>query len=362
MTGTWVAPGRVNLIGEHTDYNDGFVLPIALPFQVTVTAARAPGRTTTVRSTQAPDDVVRFPALEVEPGDLDGWGAYVAGVMWSIRSAGHEIGNLGLVIDSTVPAGAGLSSSAALECAVARACSDLFGLGLDPTTLARLAQRAENDFVGVPCGIMDQMVAMHGHTGHALFLDTRTLETTHVPLNLGLAGLTLLVVDTKAKHELVDGEYAARRQDCEEAAKQLGVPALRDATIEMLDELPDRILARARHVVTENARVHDVVSVLQSGADLRQIGPLLTESHVSLRDDFQVTVPETDVAVQALLGAGAYGARITGGGFGGSVIGLVDTRDVAVATAQVKQAFARCGFDEPSAFVATPSAGAHRAA
>jgi galactokinase len=299
----------------------------------------------------------------VEPGDLSGWGAYIAGVLWAIRSAGHEVGELGLVIDSAVPAGAGLSSSAALECAVARACSDLFGLGLDLTTLALLAQRAENDFVGVPCGVMDQMIAMHGHTGHALFLDTRSLEPVQVPFNLGLAGLALIVVDTKAHHELVAGEYAARRQDCETAAKQLGVPALRDATIDMLGELSDsRILTRARHVITENARVQDVVSLLQSGADLRRIGPLLTESHVSLRDDFEVSVPETEVAVQALLGAGAYGARITGGGFGGSVIGLIDTRSAAAATTAVKNAFDRCGFHQPAAFVAAPSAGAHRVA
>jgi galactokinase len=361
-TGTWAAPGRINLIGEHTDYNDGYVLPMALPHQVTVTAVRSPGRTTIVRSTQAPDDVVTFSAATVAPGDVDGWGAYVAGVMWAIRNAGHDVGELGLVIDSDVPAGAGLSSSAALECAVAITCNDMFGLGIDSIDLAQLAQRAENEFVGMPCGLMDQMISMHGAQGYALFLDTRSLESEYVPFDLAGNGLVLIVVDTKAAHELVGSEYADRRRDCEEAAKLLGVDALRDATVESVRELPDHVRARARHVVTENARVLDVVSILKSGRDLREIGPLLTESHVSLRDDFDVSVPETDIAVHALLSAGAYGARITGAGFGGSVIGLVDTKSAASAMSAVKRAFERCGFVEPSAFLTAPAAGARRIA
>jgi len=359
--GTWAAPGRVNLIGEHTDYNDGFVLPLALPQRTVVTARRSAG-TSVVRSEQQPDELVRFAADSVEPGEVSGWGGYVAGVVWALREAGYPVGDAEVVIDSDVPQGAGLSSSAALSCATALAWNDLYDLGIGRSELALLAQRAENDFVGMPCGVMDQMISMHGRPGQALFLDTRSLEFTHVPLELATAGLTLLVVDTRAPHRLVEGEYASRRADCEAAAKQLGVPALRDVSVEQLGALPDRLARRARHVVTENQRVLDVVTVLRDGGDPRQIGPMLTESHASLRDDFDVTVPETDVASEALLRAGAYGSRITGGGFGGCVIGLVETKDVPPATEAVRDAFTRSGFTEPRVFSATPSAGAARLA
>lgn len=360
--GTWAAPGRVNLIGEHTDYNDGYVLPIALAQRTVVTAVRSPGRTTIVRSTQRPDEVVTFSAATVEPGEVTGWGAYVAGVVWALREAGYDVGDAAIVIDSDVPQGAGLSSSAALECAVSQTWSDLFDLGVDRMEQARLAQRAENEFVGTPCGIMDQMVALHARAGHALFLDTRSLEMSHLPLDLAAAGLALIVVDTRAPHRLVEGEYAARRADCEEAAKQIGVKALRDATYDQLAGLPERVQKRARHVIAENSRVLDTVKVLRSGRDIREIGPLLTESHVSLRDDFEVTVPETDATVEALLRAGAYGARITGGGFGGSVIGLVDASRTDAAVETVRSAFAYQGFTAPNAFVAQASDGAKRLA
>ena len=358
--GHWAAPGRVNLIGEHTDYNDGYVLPLALPQRTVVTASVVPDGPSRVHSLQVPDDQVAFQAATVEPGHLIGWAAYVAGVVWALREAGYPVGDLDVTVDGDVPVGAGLSSSAALECAAALAWTDLFGVRIDRTALARLCQRAENEFVGAPTGIMDQMASLHGSEGHLVFLDTRSMDISHVRFDLAAAGLSLLVVDTRAPHRHVDGEYAARRRDCEEAASLLGVPALRDANLDGLDALPARLLPRARHVVTENARVLEVVHALGSGADPREIGPALTASHVSLRDDFEVTVPEVDVAVDALLEAGAHGARITGGGFGGCVIALIDADRAASSVEAVNTAYARKGFAEPAWFEATPSPGARR--
>jgi galactokinase len=360
--GVWAAPGRVNLIGEHTDYNDGFVLPIALQQRTVAAVAVSGSGRTRVRSMQWPDDVVTFATSNVAPGDVDGWGSYVAGVAWALRSSGHPLRDLDLVIDSDVPPGAGLSSSAAIECAVASAWTELVGLTLAPTELARICQQAENDYVGAPTGVMDQMASMHGRAGHAVFLDTRSLAVEHVPFDLAARGLSLLVVDTKAPHRHADGEYADRRRACEEAARMLSVPALRAASLSDLDTLPADLLPRARHVVTENSRVLDVVALLRSGADPREIGTLLTASHRSLRDDFEVTVPEVDVAVDALLEAGAHGARITGGGFGGCVIALVESGDADAAVAAVEAAYDKNGFVPPSAFTAVASDGAKRLA
>ena len=360
--GVWAAPGRVNLIGEHTDYNDGFVLPIALQQRTAAAAAVSRSGRTRMRSIQWPDDVVTFATSSVAPGDVDGWGSYVAGVAWALRSSGYPLPDLDVVIDSDVPPGAGLSSSAAIECAVASAWTELVGLTLAPTELARICQQAENDYVGAPTGVMDQMASMHGRAGHAVFLDTRSLAIEHVPLDLAARGLSLLVVDTKAPHRHADGEYADRRRACEEAARMLSVPALRAASPADLDALSAELLPRARHVVTENSRVLDAVALLRSGADPREIGPLLTASHESLRDDFEVTVPEVDVAADALLAAGAYGARITGGGFGGCVIGLVESGEADTAVVAVEAAYTKNGFAPPSAFAAVASAGAGRIA
>jgi galactokinase len=358
--GVWAAPGRVNVIGEHTDYNDGFVLPIALAQRVMLAAGVSAARGSRARSMQSTGDVVSFSATDVAPGQLTGWGAYVAGVAWSLREGGATIGDLDLMVDSDVPLGAGLSSSAALECAVASAWDDLSDLGRDPTALALACRRAENQFVGAPTGVMDQMASMHGREAHAVFLDTRSLTVEHVPFDPASHGLVLLVVDTNAPHRHVDSEYASRRQDCEEAARLLGVPALRDAAPADVSTLPERLAPRARHVVTENERVLEVVDRLRSGADPREIGPMLTASHESLRNDFEVTVPEVDVAVDALLRAGAYGARITGGGFGGCVIALVDSDVFDAAVAAVDGAYKRNGFDPPTAFAAVASKGARR--
>ncbi|WP_150238031.1 galactokinase [Nocardiopsis quinghaiensis] len=359
--GVWTAPGRINLIGEHTDYNDGFVLPFALPHALTAAAARRPDGAVRFRSRQAREEFgARLPDLS--PGAVKGWAAYPAGALWALRGEGHTVDGLDLLVDSTIPTGAGLSSSAALTCATVMAVASLHGADLGPAEVARLAQRVENDFVGMPCGILDQSASMLSTEGHALFMDTRTMGTEQVPFDPSAAGLTVLVVDTRAPHRLVEGHYADRRRSCEAAARVLGMAALRD-----VDDLPGSLTAlpddvsrrRVRHVVTENARVLETVDLLRSG-DLRAVGPLLTASHTSLRDDYEVSVPEVDTAVDALLAAGALGARITGGGFGGCVVALADAGRVETCEKAVRKAYRERGFAEPVVFGALPSAGARR--
>ncbi|MEZ5117253.1 MAG: galactokinase [Candidatus Nanopelagicales bacterium] len=359
----WRAPGRVNLIGEHTDYNDGFVLPLAVPFEVRVLAARRDDRALRVASLQEPDGTTEVVA-DVEalrPGDVGGWAAYVAGTAWALGERGVSVPGADLLVDGDVPQGAGLSSSAALECATAGALLALGGDSLPSAEVALAAQHAENDFVGMPCGVMDQFASTHCTADHALFLDTRTLDARQVPLPLAEHGLVLLVVDTRAPHRLVDGEYAARRAQCERAAALLDLAALRDLSEEglpaALERLDDEVLRRrVRHVVTEDARVLATVALLDAG-DVRGIGPLMTASHASLRDDYEVSCPELDVAVDAALSAGALGARMTGGGFGGSAIALVDAASAdAVAEAAVA-AYAERGFAPPRVFPVLPSPG-----
>ncbi|MGY0234665.1 galactokinase [Longispora urticae] len=353
MRVTASAPGRVNLIGEHTDYNAGFVLPFALPFRTTVTGVRSRRQQWTVTSAWAPGQSTSFGRPESAPGAAT-WVDYVRGVVWALLDEGHEVPGADLHITSDVPVGSGLSSSAALECAVLTALIELGDLDIPVADRPAIAQRAENAFVGVPCGIMDQSASILSEAGHALLLDCRTLETEHIPFDA-----TILVIDTKAPHRLVDGEYAQRRATCEAAARELLVPALRDADLSDVDRLADPVTRRrARHVVTENARVLETVALLAAGK-VTDIGPLMTDSHTSLKNDFEVTVPELDIAVAAALEAGAHGARMTGGGFGGCVIALVEPRDVAFVTESVESAFARGRFTPPSCFVAAPSAGAH---
>ncbi|MFI7099754.1 galactokinase [Streptomyces sp. NPDC050161] len=375
--GIWAAPGRVNLIGEHTDYNDGFVMPLALPH--TTIAAVTPRTDGVLRlhSGNAEGGIVelRIDTLRPAPdGDRpapDGrWAAYPAGVVWAMREAGLPVGGADLHVDSTVPTGAGLSSSAALEVVTALALNDLYALGLTPQRLARLTQRAENAFVGVPCGIMDQTAAACCTAGHALFLDTRDLRSRQVPFDVAAQGLRLLVVDTRVKHELGDGAYAERRAGCERGARALGVPALRDvphaqladalATLPDTPDMPDT-RALVRHIVTENHRVEEVVAHLDAG-DIRAIGPLLTAGHASLRDDFAISCAELDLAVDTALAAGAVGARMTGGGFGGSAIVLVDEAAADTVSAAVTAAFAAAGHAAPRIFTAVPGPGARRLA
>jgi galactokinase len=354
--GVWAAPGRVNLIGEHTDYNDGFVLPLALDRRTVVAAA--PAAVTTVRSSREREPVT-FAAGSVKPGEVEGWAAYVAGVVWAFREAGLPVPDLDLFVEGDVPVGAGLSSSASLECAVAVALAGTAGVPVDRTRFAALARRAENDFVGAPTGGMDQMAAMHGRAGHLVFLDTRSGEVEPIPFDPAAHGLALLVVDTRAPHRLVDGQYGERRRDCAEAAALLGVPALRDATVEAVEELADaRLRRRARHVVTEDRRVLQVVARLRAGEDPRGVGPLLSASHASMRDDFAITVPHVDVAQEVCLRAGAHGARMTGGGFGGCVIALVDADRVDAVAAAVAAEYAQRGWVAPVPFVAVPADGA----
>jgi galactokinase len=378
--GVWAAPGRVNVIGEHTDYNDGFVLPMAIDRHVAVAAARREDGVLRIRSLQQPDPVeLDLAALApsaadggaadggaadggaADGGAADGWAAYPAGMAWVLREAGHDIGGADLVLAGTVPVGSGLSSSAALECASGLALAGAWGVRLQPAELARLAQRDENVFVGVPCGAMDQLAAAYGRVGHVLFIDTRELAVQPQPFDLAAAGLALLVLDTRVQHQLSDGAYADRRATCEAAARTLGVRALRDVDPDQLAAALRRLDAktgrRVRHVVTENARVVDVVAALSAGRTAA-IGPLLTASHVSLRDDYEVSCPELDVAVDAALAAGALGARMTGGGFGGCAVALVPADRQEAVAAAVAEAFGKAGFGEPDVFPAAAVGGA----
>ncbi|WP_035846728.1 galactokinase [Kitasatospora azatica] len=362
-TGVWAAPGRVNLIGEHTDYNDGFVLPIALPHSVRVTAApRTDGRLR-LYSAQGDDRITDLPVAGLAPGAVASWAGYPAGVVWALREAGYQVGGADLYFDSDVPSGAGLSSSAALECATATAYRDLYELDLAPAELAVLSQRAENRFVGVPCGVMDQMASACCAEGAALFLDTRDLTQRQVPFRPGEQGIDLLVIDTRVKHDLGDGAYAALRAGCERAAELLGLAALRDLPVEGLSRalaaLPAELGPLVRHVVTENGRVARAVELLDKG-EFAALGPILTEGHASLRDDFEVSCPETDLAVATAVSAGALGARMTGGGFGGSVIALVPQQLTGTVEQAISAAFQAAGYAEPATFTATAAAGAHR--
>jgi galactokinase len=360
-TVTWSAPGRVNLIGEHTDYNDGFVLPFALPHRTAVTLSPNGSDHWRVRSEAEPAEV-SFDRADLEPGRVPGWAGYVAGVLWALRESDVDVPGATVAITSDVPVGAGLSSSAAIECATLAAFLDLAG-ALGAVPVARwpaLAQRAENGYVGVPCGILDQSAATLCQAGHALFLDCRSQELEQVPFDLAPLGLTMLVIDTRAPHRHADSEYAARRASCEAAARTLSLPALRDVVdlTAALDALPDELSRRrVRHVVTENQRVLDTVRLLRAGA-VAEIGPLLTASHASLRDDYEVTVPEVDLAAEVALSAGALGARMTGGGFGGCVIALTTTDRATPVAAAVRAAFAAHAYPEPSTFPATPAPGA----
>jgi galactokinase len=361
--GVWAAPGRVNVIGEHTDYNDGFVLPVALPHTTRAAVGRRTDGRLAFASLQGDGEVVELAMSELAPGRPDGWAGYPAGVVDGLRD--RLAGGVSVLVDTDVPVGAGLSSSAALTCSVALALSDLVAPELTRTELVDLARRSENDFVGAPTGILDQSASLLCTAGHALFLDTREGRTEQVPLDLAAVGLELLVVDTGTSHTHADGGYGDRRRECEQAAARLGVPALRDiADVDGLAPLADDdvLFRRARHIVTENARVLEVVEILRSHPDPRDIGPVLIAGHASLRDDFQISTPELDATVEAAVQAGAHGARMVGGGFGGSAVVLVD-RDRAGAVADaVRERFAREGWSAPRTFDVVPSEGARRIA
>lgn len=366
--GVWSAPGRVNLIGEHTDYVGGLVLPIALPQRTWAACARRE------------DDLVRVHSVnlgrtaqvrlgEVGPGSPTGWLSYAAGVLWALREAGHDVGGIDAVVDSSVPVGAGLSSSAALECAVGAAVSDLFGLDLlaDDASRRELVAaciRAENDVAGAATGGMDQSAALLCRPGHALYLDCRSDEVEHIPFDLDDHDLVLLVTDTRAEHTLADGQYEVRRRAAERAADLLGVTTLREVDPKSLDEAlevlaEDELARRARHVVTEIDRVRATVAALRAD-DFDTVGALFTTSHVSLRDDYEVSCAELDVAVETALGAGALGARMTGGGFGGSSIALVPADTVARTADLIAAAFSDRGWHAPESFAVTARGAARR--
>jgi galactokinase len=358
--GVWAAPGRVNLIGEHTDYNDGYVMPFALAQRVMIAAAPRDDGTWSVTSLNN-DSTKIFSAADLNPG-MAGWQAYVAGVVWALQDAGHRVVGADLVLTSDVPEGAGLSSSAALECAVLTALADLNDLDIVGIERAKLARRSENVFVGAPTGLMDQAASTLCTAGHALFFDCRTDAAEQVLFDTTSAGLEILVLDTKTPHALVDSEYAARRASCEEAARLLGIPALRDVTDldAALDQLPDPVLKRrVRHVVTENARVLEAADVLRAGR-IADLAPLLDASHESMRDDFEITVPQVDLAVETARSSGSLGARMTGGGFGGCIIALVELGDSARIGEMIVESFAAAGYGPPVYFTAVPSTGAQR--
>ena len=370
--GVWSAPGRVNLIGEHTDYNEGFVLPFAIGARTSVAASRRNDGVLALASAQFPGKIRHIRLGKIRPGAVPGWPAYPAGVAWALGLAGPGAATAGtggasLYISSAVPTGSGLSSSAALECAVALALHDLFGLEATRTELALACQRAENEVVGAPTGIMDQFASLFGEHGSAVFIDCRTVHGENVPLPLEAAGLEIVLADTREQHAHAAGGYIERRASCDRAAFILGVRALRDVGVDDLDKasaaLDPETFRRVRHVVTEDERVLAAVASLRAGgleSDPAVLGALLTASHASMRDDFEITTPALDLAAATAVEAGAVGARMTGGGFGGAVIALVATERAADAAASITAAFARAGFTTPRLSTVAPSDGARR--
>lgn len=349
------APGRVNLIGEHIDYSDGFVLPFAITYQTTVGIGRNHLNKFRLASAQQSGEMIELDSLTPLQGET--WGRYVAGVIWALGITD----GLDIYVDGQVPVGAGLSSSAALECSTAVALNQLFNLGKTLKDLARITQKAENDFVGVPCGIMDQSISLMGHAGSALLLDCRDLKSKDIPFDIASHGLELLIIDTRVHHELVDGGYAERRASCEKAVATLGITSLRDISVEDYEtrksELDPVTYIRGYHAVTEMKRVLDTVDALTAG-DFTKVGSLLNGSHRSLRDDYTVSCPELDLAVDVSNANGALGARMIGGGFGGSAIALAKVEDIPAIQAAILAKMNEAGFPQPRFFTSLPSDGA----
>jgi galactokinase len=359
MTVRYAAPGRINLIGEHTDYNLGFALPIALPQRTVVTFAPGDTDAITVSSDRA-DEAVRIP-LGTGPGEVSDWASYVAGVMWALSQAGYPVPGGAMSITSNVEMGSGLSSSAALECAVLGAITSAADTHIDPIEQARLAQRAENEYVGAPTGLLDQLSALFGQPSTALLIDFRDVTVEPVAFDPDARGVALLLIDSRARHRHAGGEYAARRASCERAAADLGASSLR----EIQDRGPAALAAvndavdtrRARHVLTENRRVLDFVAALRD-SDFTAAGQIMTASHASMRDDFEITTEHIDVIADTAVRAGALGARMTGGGFGGCVIALAPADRADVVGEAVRRAAGEAGFEVPVITRTRAAAGA----
>jgi len=363
--GLWSAPGRVNLIGEHTDYNEGFVLPFAINRRTVLALGVRDDRVIRVGSEFA-DEVVEIALDDLAPDALSGWSAYPLGVAWALGQFGADLAavpGVDIYIESAVPVGAGLSSSAAIESSVAVALNDVWQLGFDKPKLAKVGQLAENKAVGAPTGIMDQSASLLGRRDSAVFLDCLSLESEIVDLGFAAAGLELLIIDTGVSHDHATGGYADRRASCEAGAAAMGVPSLRHLTIDDLvrarEILDDVTFRRVRHVVTENQRVLDTVRALRAEGP-SAIGELMDASHRSMRDDFEISVPELDLAVETAVANGAIGARMTGGGFGGAAIALVAAEGVSQIQVAIDGAFAEHGFGIPVTFTVSASDGAGR--
>ncbi|HEY9493261.1 MAG TPA: galactokinase [Intrasporangium sp.] len=358
-SGVWSAPGRVNLIGEHTDYNHGLCLPVAIPRRTYVAARRRDDRLVRILSRQVPGERT-IPLDGLLQGSRGGWAAYAVGVLWALEQAGHRVGGLDVAVDGRVPLGSGLSSSAALECAVAVAAVDLFALeGFDGDegrrALAQVCVRAENDVAGAPTGGMDQSASLLARRDTALLLDfDGDVAPRHVPFDLAAHGLSLLVMNTRAVHSLDDGQYGNRREECAAAVAELGVGSLRDMALADLDGSlrrlsSDLLRRRVRHVLTEIDRVTRTVAALEAD-DFAALPSLFEASHRSMRDDFEISCAELDTAVETARTAGALAARMTGGGFGGSAIAIVPASGVDDISSAVESAFSAKGFREPELF------------
>ncbi len=355
------APGRVNLIGEHTDYNDGFVLPCAIDYETVIAARPRDDQQMVVVAADYEEQRTDFKiGPNIEPDEAVLWSNYVRGVVWSLVQRGHTLRGAELVIAGNVPQGAGLSSSASLEVAVGTALSQLSGLDLDGQTIALVGQQTENDFVGVNSGIMDQFISALGQRDHALLIDCRSFEYRPVPLPSDVA---VIIANSNVKRGLVDSEYNTRRRECEAAAAHFGLPTLRDVPADLFalheDELAETVAKRARHVITENARTEAAAEALRQG-DLRLMGQLMAESHVSMRDDFEITVPPIDTLVEIIaevIGE-AGGARMTGGGFGGCVVALAHQRMVPAVKAAIADKYPAASGLEATVYVCRASAGA----
>jgi galactokinase len=352
--GIWRSPGRVNLIGEHTDYNDGLALPFAIDRVTFVAARRTPGPGIRARSTNLDLEVVAsVDDLPTWQGpQFASWARYPLGVLWALSERGADIPGLDMVISSNVPLGSGLSSSAALTVAVATAVNELAGLGLGTMDIALVCQHAESVFAGVPCGLLDQVAVLEGKTGYAVLIDFQSMATELVPIGAD----PVVIIDTRKPRDNAGGAYANRRAACEQAAEKLGLQSLRQADLELVEtELDGDLRKRARHVVTENARVTETARRLRSH---EPIGDLLVASHISLRDDFEVSCPELDAAVAAALENGASGARLTGAGLGGCAIALGASAERLAGP--MAHEFAEAGFQHPEVYQVQPSAGAGR--